>query len=239
MIPKSAMKKVTHEAILEFFQKPEYTPMTLGELTEVFSVRGGERKALVDILQKMVLNGEIVIIRKTRYSLGAPADLITGRLEVKRSGGGYLTNLDGDLAAQIERGNLSTALPGDQVVVRLEPRRPGTPEWQRQGVVIRVVERGTRVVVGTLKSTGKFLYVLPLNPSYQQDFYVPDAQGAQLNDRVVIQFTNWENRHVNPEAEIIEVIGPADNPSLDTLAVMRQYDLPQEFPNEVMKDSDG
>ncbi len=237
MMPKSVLKKISHEAILELFQKPDYAPMTLGELTELFGLRGAERKALADILHKMVINGEIVIIRKTRYSLGAPADLITGRLEVKRSGGGYLTNLDGELTVRIERGNLSTALPGDQVVVRLEPLRPGTPEWQRQGVVIRVLERGTRVVVGTLKSTGKFLYVLPLNPSYQQDFYVPDAQGAQLNDRVVIQFTNWENRHVNPEAEIIEVIGPADNPSLDTLAVMRQYDLPQEFPAAVMQDA--
>ena len=237
MMPKSTLKKVTHEAILEFFQKPDYTPMTLGELTDIFDLRGAERKALVDILHKMVLNGEIVIIRKTRYSLGAPADLVTGRLEVKRSGGGYLTNLDGELTVRIERGNLSTALPGDQVVVRLEPLKPGTPEWQRQGVVIRVVERGSRVVVGTLKSTGKFLYVLPLNPSYQQDFYVPEAKGAQINDRVVIQFTNWENRHVNPEAEIIEVIGPADNPSLDTLAVMRQYDLPQEFSSEVMQEA--
>ncbi|MEI6564505.1 MAG: ribonuclease R, partial [bacterium] len=220
-----------------FFQKPDYAPMTLGELTEALGLRGGERKSLVDILHKMVLNGEIVIIRKTRYSLGAPADLITGRLEVKRSGDGYLTNLEGELTVRIERGNLSTALPGDQVVVRLESPRPGMPEWQRHGVVIRVVERGTRVVVGTLKSTGKFLYVLPLNPAYQHDFYVPDAQGAQLNDRVVIQFTNWDNRHVNPEAEIIEVIGPADNPSLDTLAIMRQYELPEEFPAEVMREA--
>jgi len=53
----------------------------------------------------------------------------------------------------------------------------------------------------------------------------------------VIQFTNWENRHVNPEAEIIEVIGPADNPSLDTLAIMRQYGLPEAFPVEVMREA--
>lgn len=237
MSPKSIARKVSHESILELLRKPDYAPLNMGELAEVFEARGGERKALGDILHKMVQNGEIVVIRKTRYSLGAPADLVTGRLEIKRSGGGYLTNLEGELAVQIERGNLSTALPGDQVVVRLEPLRPGTPDWQRQGVVIRVLERGTRVVVGTLKTTGKFLYVLPLNPAYQQDFYVPEAQGAQLNDRVVIQFTNWENRHVNPEAEIIEVIGPADNPSLDTLAIMRQYDLPQEFPPAVMQEA--
>ena len=237
MAKTTAQNTVTHDAILEFFRRPGYAPMTLGELAEAFHLKGGGRKALVELLHKMVMNGEIVVIRKTRYSLGAPADLVTGRLEVKRSGDGYLTNLEGELTVKIDRGNLSTALPGDQVVVRLEQLRAGMAEWQRHGVVIRVLERGTRVVVGTLKSTGKFLYVAPMDPSYQQDFYVPDAQGAQINDRVVIQFTNWENRHVNPEAEIIEVIGPADNPSLDTLAIMRQYELPEAFPPEVMRDA--
>ncbi len=237
MAKTTAQNNVTHEAILEFFRRPAYAPMTEGELAEAFELRGGGRKALAPLLHKMVMNGEIVIIRKTRYSLGGPADLITGRLEVKRSGDGYLTNLEGELTVKIDRGNLSTALPGDQVVVRLEQLRTGMAEWQRHGVVIRVLERGTRVVVGTLKSTGQFLYVAPMDPSYQQDFYVPDAQGAQINDRVVIQFTNWENRHVNPEAQIIEVIGPADNPSLDTLAIMRQYELPESFPPEVMRDA--
>ena len=228
---------ITHDALLEFFQKPGYTPMTLGELAEAFALRGGARKALVTLLHKMVLNGEIVVIRKTRYSLGAPADLVTGRLEVKRSGDGYLTNLEGELTVQIDRGHLGTGLPGDTVVVRLEPLRPGMAAWQRHGVVHRVLERGKRVVVGTLKSTGKFFYVVPMDPSYQQDFYVAEAQGARLDDRVVVQFTNWENRHVNPEAEIIEVIGPAENPSLDTLAIMRQYELPEAFPAEVMHEA--
>ncbi|MEI6789173.1 MAG: ribonuclease R [bacterium] len=237
MPKKTASETLTHEMILEYFQRPGYAPMTLGELETAFALRGGARKALISLLHKMVMNGEIVLIRKTRYSLGAPADLVTGRLEVKRSGDGYLTNLEGELTVKIDRGHLSTALPGDKVVVRLEPLRPGMAEWQRHGVVIRVLERGTRVVVGTLKSTGRFLYVAPMDPSYQQDFYVSEVQGAQINDRVVIQFTNWENRHVNPEAEIIEVIGPADNPSLDTLAIMRQYELPESFPTEVMHEA--
>ena len=237
MPKKTVQVKLSHDAVLEFFQRPEYTPMTLGELADAFALRGSERKMLDPLLHKMVMNGEIVLIRKSRYTLGAPADLVTGRLEVKRSGDGYLTNLEGELTVRIDRGHLSTALPGDKVVVRLEPLRPGMAEWQRHGVVIRVLERGARVVVGTLKSTGQFLCVAPMDPAYQQDFYVSDAKGAQLNDRVVIQFTNWENRHVNPEAVIIEVIGPADNPSLDTLAIMRQYNLPENFPVDVMRDA--
>jgi ribonuclease R len=239
MPKKPASSNLTHEAILKFFQNPEYTPMTIAELASAFSLRGAASKTLEQLLHKMVMNGEIVILRKTRYSLGAPADLVTGRLELKRSGDGYLTNHEGEMDVRIDRGNVGTALPGDLVVVRLEPHRQGTPETQRFGQVIRLIERAKRVVVGTLKSAGRFLVVVPIDPSYQHDFYVSDAKGAKVDDRVVIQFQNWENQHVNPEAEIIEVIGPADNPSLDTLAVMRHYDLPEAFPIEVMQEAEG
>lgn len=230
---------LTHEAILAFFKRPGYAPMTLAELAAELGVRGRQRDALAQLLHKMVMNGEIVILRKTRYALGEIADLVTGHLEIKRSGDGYLTNLEGELDVRVDRASIGTALPGDMVVVRLEPRREGTPDRLRHGQVIRIVERARRVVVGTLRSAGRFLVVAPIDPAYQQDFYVSDAKGAQVNDRVVVQFTNWDNHHVNPEAEIIEVIGPADNPSLDTLAVMRHYELPESFPLEVMQEAES
>jgi ribonuclease R len=240
MPKRTSQNTITHEAILKFFQKPEYTPMTLEELAAAFVLRGEGLKTLEQLLHRMVMNGEIVTLRKTRYSLGAPADLVTGRLELKRSGDGYLTNLEaqqGDV--RIDRANVGVALPGDLVVVRLESHRHGAPEEQRHGQVIRIIERAKRVVVGTLRITGRFLVVSPIDPSYQKDFYVPDAKGANPNDRVVIQFQNWDDPHVNPEAEVIEVIGPADNPSLDTLAVMRNYELPETFPIEVMQEAEG
>lgn len=237
MVKRRAANQIDHATLLELFRRPEYVPMTAGELADALNLRGAGQKALMQLLHQMVGNGEIVVIRKTRYTLGAAADLVTGRLEIKRSGDGYLTDTGVEFAVKIDRGTMGTALPGDLVVVRLEPPRSGVPEWQRHGQIIRLVERATRVVVGTLRSTGKFLYVVPMDPAYQQDFYVPEAKGANLNDRVVIQFTNWENRHVNPEADIIEVIGPADNPSLDTLAVMRNYDLPESFPEEIIHEA--
>ncbi len=234
---KRAVTVVDHDTVLEFFRRPAYVPMTAGELAEALNLRGAGQKALMQLLHQMVSNGEIVMIRKTRYTLGAVADLVTGRLEIKRSGDGYLMDTGVDFAVKIDRGTVGTALPGDRVVVRLEPPRHGVPEWQRHGHIIRLVERAKRVVVGTLRSTGKFLYVVPMDPSYHQDFYVPEAKGAAIDDRVVIQFTNWENAHVNPEAEIMEVIGPADNPSLDTLAVMRNYNLPDAFPPAIIHEA--
>ena len=231
-------RQVDHDTVMELLRRPDYAPMTVDEMAGALGLGGAGRKALADLLRQMMANGEIVAIRKIRYTLGAPADLVTGRIEVKRSGAGYLADSSQPFGVMVDRGDMGTALPGDRVVVRLEPPRHGAPEWQRHGQVIRIVERARRVVVGTLRSTGKFFYVVPMDPSYQQDFYVPDAAGAKLDDRVVVQFTNWENRHVNPVAEIIEVIGPADNPSLDTLAILRNYDLPEKFPEDVMAEAE-
>jgi ribonuclease R len=238
MPKRASLNTLTRDTVLDFMRRADYAPMTAPELATALTLRGGGSKALARLLHQMVIAGEIVLIRKVRYSLGAPADLVTGRVEFRRSGDGYLAATETTPAVRIDKINLETCLPGDVVTVRLEPAHPDGEEPFRMGKVIRIVERAKRVVVGTLRSTGRFFYVVPLDPAYQQDFYVPDAQGAQLSDRVVIQFTNWENRHVNPEAEIIEVIGPADNPSLDTLSIMRQYELPEGFPEEVMREAE-
>ena len=97
-----------------------------------------------------------------------------------------------------------------------------------KGKVIKIIERSPRDIVGTLHATSKFFYVVPLNPVYKNDFYVHSPGGAKPGDRVVMRFTAWENRHVAPEGEIVDVIGPADRPSLDTEVVMRQFELPSE-----------
>ena len=48
----------------------------------------------------------------------------------------------------------------------------------------------------------------------------------------------WESRHVNPEGEIIEVLGPATAPGVDMLSIIRKYHLPTEFPKDVLDEAD-
>lgn len=56
---------------------------------------------------------------------------------------------------------------------------------------------------------------------------------------MVIQFTEWAHKHVSPEAEIIEVIGPETNPSLDTLTIIRHYGLRDNFPAPVLREAEA
>ena len=152
---------------------------------------------------------------------------MTGRLRMARNGAGFLVDPETDKAVWIEGRDLGTALPDDTVTIKLK----GMGD---EGVLLRIDERAPRSIVGTVTAVGRFTRVQPLNPAYRQEFTVPDAKGARVGDRVVMNLVRWENRHLAPEGEITDVIGPKDDPSLDTLAVMKQYDLPESFPRGVL-----
>ena len=152
---------------------------------------------------------------------------MTGRLRVARNGAGFLVDPETDKAVWIEERDLGTALPDDTVTIKLK----GAGD---EGVLLRIEERVPRSIVGTVTAVGRFTRVQPLNPAYRQEFTVSDAKSARVGDRVVMRLVRWENRHLAPEGEITDVIGPKDDPSLDTLAVMKQYDLPESFPRGVL-----
>ena len=216
-----------------FESEPEHA-WTAKDISRTLGFRGKQISRLHDRLQEMVRDGEIVQIRKgDAYTLGKQADLVTGPLRMVRNGAGNVTERESGKSIWIESEDLGTALPGDIVTIRLY-----RSEGESKGKVIKIVERSPRDIVGTLFTTGKFLYVVPLNPVYRKDFYVPDMKGAQPGDRVVVRFTGWENRYVAPEGEIVDVIGPADQPSLDTLVVIKQFDLPEAFPAEVIDEAE-
>jgi len=221
--------------ILELLHGHKDSPMTSQEISKTLKLQGQACKKIQKWLNQLVVSGSIVRIRGDRFGVGEPADLVTGKLDVARSGNGFLTETGGpDIF--LPANGLGTALPGDRVVVRLDAPGSDPKGKKRTGTIIRILERSRRDIVGTLRSTGKFYYVVPIDASYTQDFYVPDTKGARINDRVVVRFEGWQSRHVSPEARIIEVLGPADKPSNDTICIVRHFGFKDVFPPVVMRE---
>ncbi|MFZ4397365.1 MAG: hypothetical protein ACOYOU_17260, partial [Kiritimatiellia bacterium] len=228
-----------HTDIQALFAQDTEKTWRPAEICAALAFRGKQIKQLQGSLRRMVMDGEIVELRPGVFALGKTADLCTGKLRMIRSGAGLVVNDNTGTTVWIGSDDLGTALPDDTVTVRLDPATIGKEKQEPRGKIIRIIERSPRDIVGTLSTTGKFLCVVPLNPVYRLDFYVPDAKGAKEGDRVVLRFTDWKNRHVAPEGEIVDVIGPVDQPSLDTEVVMRQFDIPREFPPEVLREAEA
>ena len=159
----------------------------------------------------------------------------TGTLSLARSGVGFVTPSAGgdDILVPPER--IGLALPGDTVEVRLSPPERGASRLV--GSVVRVVERGKRDVVCTLHRTGRHWTGVPLVPIGGLAFRVADPKGAEEGDRVVLRFRSWDDPSFKPEADVAGVIGPAENPSLDTVAVERAWNLPDAFPDDVLDEA--
>ena len=62
---------------------------------------------------------------------------------------------------------------------------------------------------------------------------------ARVGDKVVVELREWKSRHVNPEGEVVEVLGPPDAEGVDMLSVIRQYNLTLHFPPKVLQEANA
>jgi ribonuclease R len=255
-------KTLIQPRILELLRRNDYRPLDKIEMSRALGLKPNERVELRKTLREMEHAGEIARIRKNRYVLPAEVDLITGTLSIHQSGFGFLANeKPGEQDIFVPAENTGTAMNGDRVVVRItrdiaQARRKG-PQARAEGRVIRILERAHDTIVGTLQHSRNFYYVVADDPRIVHNVYVQPAAAvddrraqagpgdsrrsqtaATIGDKVVVRLEAWESRHVNPEGEIIEVLGPADAPGIDLLSIIRNYHLPTEFPKAVIDEAD-
>src|SRR5438067_3763473 len=237
------------EQILALLARKNYRPLNKIEIARKLAVSGRARVGFRSTLRDLERAGEIARIRKDRYVLPAEADLVTGKLSVHPAGYGFLTSeKPGEPDIFIAAENVGTAMHGDRVIARISPEPPaGRIKGRREGRVIRILERAHETVVGTLQRSRNFYYVVPDDPRFVHDIYVrpvaveEDRQsrtGATVGDKVVVRLDDWQSRHVNPEGEIIEVLGPALAPGVDVLSIIRKYHLPTEFSSDVLEQAE-
>src|SRR5262245_58035089 len=211
------------EQLLALLSRKDYRPLNKIEIARKLGVSGRARVALRKTLRELERAGEIARIRKDRYVLPREADLVTGKLSVHPVGYGFLTSeKPGETDVFIAAENVGIAMHGDRIVARISPEPPSRRiKGRREGRVIRILERAHDTVVGTLQRSRNFYYVVPDDPRFVHDIYVhPVAEqkerrseaGAAVGDKVVVRLDDWQSRHVNPEGEIIEVLGPASAP---------------------------
>ena len=240
--------RTIREKILALLAADDYRPLDRVEIARTLALKSNQRVALRKTLRELERSGEIARIRKDRYVLPAEADLVTGKLSIHQAGYGFLiAETPGQPDIFIAAENTGTAMHGDRVVARVSrdvpPRSTKDRKGRSEGRVIRILERARDTVVGTLQQSRNFYYVVADDPRLVHNVYVKPAKdrrsetAATVGDKVVVRIDAWESRHVNPEGEIVEVLGPAGAPGIDMLSIIRKYDLPTEFPRKVIEEA--
>jgi ribonuclease R len=250
------------QEILTLLGRRDYRPLDKIEISRELGLKPNQRVAVRKELHELERSGEIARIRKNRYVLPPAADLVTGTIQIHQAGYGFLTTeKPGASDLFIAAENTGTAMNGDRVVARISGETPSRRGKNRsplsEGRVIRILERAHDTIVGTLQHSRNFHYVVPDDPRLVHNVYVrpvaavSDRRGpirgkenrrseiaATVGDKVVVRLDPWESRHVNPEGDIVEVLGPAGAPGVDLLSIVRNYHLPTEFPKAVIDEAE-
>ena len=96
-----------------------------------------------------------------------------------------------------------------------------------------------QTLVGTFKNSRSFGFVIPDNKKESKDIFISKKHfnGAKDNDKVVVQITKPEEKGRKPEGKIVEVIGNINVAGVDMLSIIKEYNLPYEFPEPVIKEA--
>ena len=222
--------------ILRLLGAPKYRPLDKVELGKALGRKSGIRMGLNEVLRQLEQSGEIARIRKNRYVLPSEADLVTGKLHVHQAGYAFLAReKPGEQDLFIAAENTGTAMHGDKVVARITRderySRAKSGQGRTEARVIRILERAHDSLVGTLQQSKNFFYVVPDDPRIVHNVYVqippqpPLPKTPTLGDKVVVRLEPWESRHVNPEGQVIEILGPSSAPGVDMLAALLSREL--------------
>lgn len=132
---------------------------------------------------------------------------------------------------------MNDALNGDKVeYIIINPKVNGK---RAEGKILKVLERAKTEVVGIYQKSRSFGFVVPDDKKLGTDIFISkkDAKNAKNNDKVVVNITKYPSKGKNAEGKIIEILGRANEAGIDMLSLIKEYDLPYEFPEEVLQEA--
>lgn len=221
--------------ILEFMKEDTYKPMTVSEIEDAFElVEADDFRELVKTLVKMEAQGYIVRSRSNRYGLPERMNLLRGRFIGNAKGFGFVApeeqGMDDIFIPAYE---INGALNGDTVLVRILKEQSGD---RREGTVTKIVERSKTTFVGTYQANRGFGFVVTDDKKLNMDIFIAkeDALGAVDGHKVVVEITHWPDETKSATGMITKILGHKNDPGVDILSILYKYDIPPEFPAEVV-----
>ncbi len=228
------------EQILSLFKERVHHPTSARELARLLRVPRDERVAFKRDLKRLADSGQLMQVRGNRYALPDTEDLVAGRLQVNPAGFGFVVPDDAEPGERkdiyIAAANLTEAMHGDRVLVRVERQTPRGLE----GRIVRILERAHDTVVGRFEhDAGGLAYVVPFDRRITADLHVPSGQSssAEPNDMVVVQITRWPTATRGAVGHVVEVLGNINEPGVDTQIIIRKHNIPDVHSDESVEEA--
>ena len=223
------------EKVFALINSEDYIPLKRHEICVVMGVPSQDKELFDKVLDELLKEGRIVESKKGKLMAPKALNMVSGIFMGNEKGFGFVKpddEMEKDIF--IPEVAVGKAMHKDRVMVTITS---GSSESKRaEGQIVKIIEKETESIVGTFEKSKDFGFVVPDDKRIAHDIFIPKekTRGAVTGHKVVVKITKrLEGTKKNPEGVIKEILGHIDDPGVDILSVMRQYDIPEMFEDEV------
>ncbi|MGE5754786.1 MAG: ribonuclease R family protein, partial [Planctomycetaceae bacterium] len=227
--------------VLELVSEPDYQPLTLKAISRRLKVDVEEYAAFRSAVKGLVREGRLDIAKDKRLSKPSTQGAIIGVFRRSAKGFGFVRpHKSTEKADQIYIPAEASrdASSGDEVVVKIT-KRPKTPGMNIEGRIVQVLARASGVFVGTYFEREGAGFVRVDGTTIHDPIYVgdPGGKGAKPGDKVALEMVRYPTPYLEGEGVITEILGPRGQPGVDTLTVIRAFNLPDVFDDAALDEA--
>lgn len=220
-------------SIIKYFEQNN-KGFSFKELEKHFEIKGEEQTDIFNnALNLLVEDGCLFFDGKT-YKLFTPdLGLAYGEIEINRLGNGIVHTPYGIIF--IDNKNLNGALNGDKVSIGNIVKSSRRNNFE--GKVFQVLKRRTGKVIYKVKGNGFDAQLVPYNENENIEIFINKNEFKDLkNGDYIVVTVSTEKIDNKFLGEISKVITCENDKNKDVVILYEEYDIPIEFPKEVMEE---
>ncbi|MHB8414113.1 MAG: ribonuclease R [Acidiferrobacteraceae bacterium] len=228
----------SREAIVEYLRN-QGEPMGLKRLAGDLGVAGErDMESFTRRLRAMERDGQLLRNRGGRYGLVNKMDLECGRVMAHQDGFGFLGRDAGGEDMFIPPREMRTVFHGDRVMAQVTGI---DSKGRRECRIVEVLERGVHRLVGRFSCERDMRFVVPDDRRIQQDIFIPagEERDARQGQIVVVEITEYPAADRRAMGRVVEILGEHMAPGMEIEIAIRNYDLPHEWPDQIIREAEA
>ena len=162
-----------------------------------------------------------------------------GTYRKNQKGFGFVKLEDQEEEIYISKENCLNALNGDTVSIEIIIPKDKSNDKKEEGKIVKIIRHEKNTVVGTFQKNRNFGFVVPDDKNFGTDIFISKSNWgkARNNHKVLVKIIKYPERGKNAEGEIVEIIGGVNEAGVDMISLIKQYELPYIFPEEVVEEA--
>lgn len=212
-------------------------------------IKTGNKQNLRIAMKELLNEGTIIKLKNGKYKSAVKSkfnkpkthipltETFSGKIDRHPDGFGFFIPNDRTKSdVFIPKMKTNGAMHSDKVLVTFSEYRGKT-----EARVVKVVERGLKIIVGRVVKSRNFAHVIPFAKKVDTDIYLSKKYSKDLEseDIVLCEIINYGQGGKSPEAKIIRKLGRIEDDGIENEIVLAKYELERSFPESVIFEVDS